>query len=154
MRLLVTQGQLVVRFSKYTLFPCRVVLLSKRFNLDGYYDEIIDLLHCDVLLLDSGYALLLRQEAWDAGPSLTDALRFLVSSQVQEEIDTIAVSIETSTMDVERKHNLDKRSEKCTVNSAAKTSRDSFIRAWRQTPESQGLSQILQFPGSRTVYDS
>ena len=103
-------------------------------------DDIIHLLYCDVQVLDSGYALLLRQEAWDAGESLTEALQYLVSSQVQEEIDTIAVSIETSTMDVERKHNLDKRSEKCTVNSAAKASRDSFIRARRQTLASQGAA--------------
>jgi prephenate dehydratase len=77
----------------------------------------------------------LRQEAWSAAGrssgSLTDAVLHLVSQLVQEELATIAMAIETSTLDVERKHNLDRRSEARTVASVAKASRDGFVRHWR-----------------------
>ena len=41
------------------------------------------------------------------------------------------MAIETSTLDVERKHNLDRRSEYRRVSSVAKSSRDGFVRHWR-----------------------
>ena len=74
------------------------------------------MLHCDVFELDCGHSRLLRQEAWNSGSSLTSAFEYLTSTQIHTELDTIAVSIETSTLDVERKHNLEKRSEHRTGN--------------------------------------
>ena len=130
-RLLVTMGQLVVRFIQYTKYPARVVLLSQRFNPAGFYNELIHFLHCDEAELDFGYSLPLRQKAWAAGGVLTTAIGHLSSPEVQQEIDTIAAAIETSTMDVERKHNLDKRVQHSTVNSVAKASRDAVLRSWR-----------------------
>ena len=89
-------------------------------------------LHCDEAELDLGCSLLLlRQKAWGVGGVVTTAVGHLSSEKVQQEIDTIAVAIEASTMDVERKHNLDKRVQHSTVNSVAKASRDSFVRSWR-----------------------
>ena len=61
----------------------------------------------------------------------TDAIMHLSSPVVQEELATIAHAIETSTLDVERKHNYDRRCEAPTVTSVAKASRDSFVRQWR-----------------------
>ena len=81
----------------------------------------------------------MRQEAWTSGSSITSALGYLTIPQTQTELDTIAVGIGTSTSDAERTHSLDKRSEQRTVNSVAKASRDSFLRAWRQTLAAQGL---------------
>ena len=130
-RLLVTMGQLVVRFIQYTKYPARVALLSQRFNPDGFYDELIHFLYCDETELDFGYSLPLRKKAWDAGGVLTTAIVYLTSQEIQQEIDTIAAAIETSTMDVERKHNLDKRVQHSTVNSVAKASRDAVLRSWR-----------------------
>ena len=50
---------------------------------------------------------------------------------MQEELATIARFLEVSTLDVERKHNYDRRAEAPTVTSVAKASRDSFVRQWR-----------------------
>ena len=54
----------------------------------------------------------------------------LLSPPVQEELATIAMAIETSTLDVERKHNRDRRCEAHRVALAAKGSRDAFVRQW------------------------
>ena len=54
--------------------------------------------------------------------SQTEASMHLLSQLVQEELATIALAIETSTLDVERNHNLDRRSEACCVSSVAKAS--------------------------------
>ena len=64
-RLLVTMGELVLRFGQYTNFPCRVVLLSRKFHPGGFYAEALNLLTCDPDKSDRGYSLLLRQEAWN-----------------------------------------------------------------------------------------
>ena len=130
-RLLVTMGQLVLRFAQYMKYPARVVLLSQRFNPHAFHQHVLDFLYCDEAELDFGYSLPLRQQAWAAGGILTTAIGHLLSENVQREIETIAVAIETSTMDVERKHNLDKRVQHSTVNSVAKASRDSILRSWR-----------------------
>ena len=55
----------------------------------------------------------------------------LSSPPVQEELATIAYAIETSTLDVGRKHTYDRRTAAPTVTSVAKASRDSFVRQWR-----------------------
>ena len=55
----------------------------------------------------------------------------ILSQPVQEELATTALDIETSTLDVERKHNLDRRSEAPRVASVAKASRGAFVRQWR-----------------------
>ena len=130
-RLLITVGQLVLRFAQYTKYPARVALLSQRFNPQEFHNHVLHFLHCDEAELDFGYSLPLRQQAWAAGGVLTTAIGHMTSENVQKEIDTIAVAIETSTMDVERKHNLDKRVQHSTVNSVAKASRDSILRSWR-----------------------
>ena len=108
-RLLLTMGELVLRFHQYEAFPCRVVLLSRKFNPEGFYDETVNLLTCDKDTLDIGYSRLLRREAWGAGPNLTTAMQHILADKVQEEINTIAVCVDASTLDVERKNNLDRR---------------------------------------------
>ena len=131
-RVLVTMGDLVLRFGQYSNYPCRVVLLSRKFHPGGFYAEALNLLTGDPDKLDRGYSLLLRQEAWNAGPNITTALAHIMSDDVQEEINTLAVCVHGTTLDVERKHNLDRRVQQRTVNSLAKASRDSFIREWRK----------------------
>ena len=134
-RLLTTAGQIVLRFSQYAEYPARVVLMSRTYNPDAYYQEVLRFLHVGVKALDSGYSEPLRREAWgvaaQAGGSQTEAILHLLSPSVQEELSTIAMAIETSTLDVERKHNLDRRSEAPRVTSVSKASRDAFVRQWR-----------------------
>ena len=59
---------------------------------------------------------------------------------MQEELSTIAMAIETSTLDVERKHNLDRRSEAPRVSSVSKASRDACVRHWRTESRSTALT--------------
>jgi len=131
-RLLLTMGELVLRFHQYETFPGRVVLLSRKFNPEGCSKAAANLLTCDLETLDLGYSLHLRREVWAAGESLTTALGHILSGKVQDDIDTIAVCVDASTLDVERKHNLYRIVESRTVNSLQKASRDSPIRFWRQ----------------------
>ena len=72
-----------------------------------------------------------RHSGHPCGSTRTDAILHLSSPPVQEELATIARFLEVSTLDVERKHNYDRRAEAPTVTSVAKASRDSFVRQWR-----------------------
>ena len=82
--------------------------------------------------MGTGYSKPLKREALArAADSQTDAILYLLSPEVQEEIDTLITCVETSTLDVERKHVYDRRIEKHEVCSVAKASRDSIIRMWR-----------------------
>eukprot|EP00975_Prorocentrum_lima_P022303 4689154-Prorocentrum_lima.AAC.1 len=110
-----------MRFQQYSAYPARVVLMSKKWNPDTFHQEILRFLEAPESALDSCYSALLRQEALAAGRARgtgrscgsdhTDAILHLSSPPVQEELSTIAETIEASTLDVERKHNYDRRAE-------------------------------------------
>ena len=123
--MLTTAGQVVLRFPKYAEYTARASMMSRTCNPATYYQEVLLFVgRIDAKALDSGYCEPLRREAWDAAGrssgSQTDAIAHLLSQPVQEELATIAMAIETSTLDVERKHNLDRRSEDRRVSSVAK----------------------------------
>jgi hypothetical protein len=104
-RLLMTAGQVILRFSQYEGYPARAALMSRAYNSATYYQEVLRFLHVDPKALYSGYCELLRREAWGtAGRS--EATLHLLSQPVHEELATIAMAIETSTLDVERNRNL------------------------------------------------
>ena len=143
-RLLTTAGQVVLRFSQYAEYPARAVLMSRKYNPGTYYQEVMRFLHVDAKALDSGYCQPLRREALGAAGrssgSQTEAILHLLSQPVQEELSTIAMAIESSTLDVERKHNLDRRSEAPRVSSVSKASRDAFVRQWRTESRAAALT--------------
>ena len=89
--------------------------MSCTYNPATYYQAVLRFLRIDAKALDSGYCEPLRREPWNAAGrssgSQTDAILHVLSQPAQEELATIAMAIETSTLDVERKHNLDMRSE-------------------------------------------
>ena len=126
---------MVLRFSQYAEYPARAALMLRTRNPATYHQEVLRFLRIDAKALDSGYCEPLRWEAWDAAVRSsglqTDDIVHLLSQPVQEELATIAMSIETSSSDVERKHNLDRRSEYRRVSYVAKASRDGFERHWR-----------------------
>ncbi len=131
-RLLSTQGQIVLRFRKYQCFPTRVALLSRKCNPRTYYSEIVHFLTCSEDALDTGYSLDLRREAWRRGGGVeARAVQCILDERCQRELETIARRIEGVTLEVERKHNYDRRAERRRVDTVAKASRDSFIRVWR-----------------------
>ena len=103
-RLLMTAGQVILRFSQYEGYPARAALMSRTYNSATYYQEVLRFLHVDPKALDSGYCELLRREAWGtagrSSGSQTEATLRLLSQLVQEELATIAMAIETSNLDV------------------------------------------------------
>ena len=133
-RLLTTAGQVALRFSQYAEYPARAALMSRTCNPATYYQEALRFGHVDAKALDSGYCEPLRREAWDAAGrssgSQTDAILHLLSQPAQKEFATMAMAIETLTLDVKRKHNLDRRSAYRRVSSVAKASLGGFVRHW------------------------
>ena len=65
--LLLTQAHLVIRFDLYLKYPTRLWTLVRTFNRELYGAVIIELLHTDDKLLDVGYPVLLKREAWTVG---------------------------------------------------------------------------------------
>ena len=122
-------------------YPCRVVLMSKAWNPCDFHQEILRFLGAPEELLDTGYSASLRKEARlsgrPCGSTHTDAILHLSSPPVQEELATIARFLEVSTLDVERKHNYDRRCEAPTVTSVAKASHGAFLRQWRTSARFQ-----------------
>ena len=102
-RLLTTAGQVVLRFSRYAEYPARASLMTSACNPTTYYQEVF-FSRIDAKALDSGYCESLRREAWDAAGrssgSQTDAIMHILPPPVREELATIAMAIETSTLDV------------------------------------------------------
>ncbi len=130
-RLLITQGQLVVRFRRYKTYPSRLALLCVKFNPTTHTNEAVSFLHSSASERDAGYSSLLFEEAWSAGGDLGGAVQHLLSAGVQEELCTMITAIEGTTLEVERKHCLDRRGERRRVDTVGKASRDGFIRVWR-----------------------
>lgn len=95
-RLLTTAGQLWLRFQQYQQYPARCVLMCEKFH-EAWVDEILRFLSTPAAALDAGYSLVLQKEAWRAAggtQSEADALAYMQSEAVQQELETIATSIE------------------------------------------------------------
>ena len=82
-RLLTTAGQVLLRFSQYAEYAARAVLMSRKYNSDTYYQEVVRILHVDTKALDSGYCQPLRREALGAAgrSSGSQTERFCTSSR-------------------------------------------------------------------------
>ena len=131
--LLVTQTHIVIRFCRYQKFPTMLWTCSKTYNPVSYASACLDFLNCDASNLDCGYSLPLRQDAWRMAEGVeAEALAFLMRAEQQEEFDLIVEKAEVTTLDVERKHNLDRRSEKTgqRVISIGRASRNSMLEQY------------------------
>ena len=109
-RLLITAGHVVLRFKQYTEYPCRAALMSKTWNPDGFHQEILRFLST---LENVGHRRRPMRLCTHGRHSAS------IATPVQEELATLAHAIETSTLDVERKHKYDRRAEAPTVASVA-----------------------------------
>jgi hypothetical protein len=93
--------------------------------------EIIDFLHTDDKLLDAGYSALLKREAWAFGKDVeADAVGYMMSTAVQSELAGLFLTATANSLDVERKHGLDKQFETAKVTGCATASRNSIIRRY------------------------
>ena len=109
--LLTTLVHIIMRFQRYRQYPSAIQALCKTLNRDAYRDACHSFLLCDTRDLDTGYALPLFREAWD-GRAEAGALDYLLSDAVQEELTDLLWASDAATLDVERKHFRDKRSER------------------------------------------
>ena len=91
----------MTRFSLYEQFPCRVVLLSKRYNEHGCFAEASKFVLAPEAELDTGYATILQRQAWRCGGAELPAVHWLLSPAVQAELDMVAKSADGTSMDVQ-----------------------------------------------------
>ncbi len=80
--------------------------------------------------LDCGYSLILQREA-RRQVSEAAALEYMVSSAVQSELQSILTHASATSLDVERKHNQDKRCEQSKLSGVARASRSSILARYR-----------------------
>jgi virulence-associated protein VagC len=129
--LLLTQTHLVIRFDMYLRYPTKLWRLTKTYNKDLYAIEIVDFLYTDDKLLDAGYSALLKREAWAFGKDVeADAVGYMMSTAVQLELTGLFLTATANSLDVERKHALDKQFETTKVTGCATASRNSIIRRY------------------------
>lgn len=129
--LLITQAHICIRFDQYKRYPTRLWRLTMKFNPGSFSAEILLFLHTDDQVMDGGYSKLLKQEAWArAGGVEADAAGYLMSPGVQSEITGMLEAAAGSSLEVERKHNQDKRSETVKISSCGTASRNSIIRRY------------------------
>ena len=126
-----TETHIFIRFNAFMLYPARLWMLTRKWNSAGYVAEIEDFLTCSTNNLDSGYSINLRKDAWHGGKSFPQALHYMVAASVQNELEKIIIFSATTSLSVERKHNIDKRSEAHKVSSVARCSRDGILTAYR-----------------------
>ena len=128
--LLVTHGHIVVRFHEYAEFPFALWKLTSQFNADGQVTSIDDFLGLPEHALDYGYSVRLQRQALQTG-SLAKAISFLCSADVQSELLCVLGALSASSLDVERKHAIDKKQEKNKVRTIATASRNAILAQYR-----------------------
>ena len=129
--LLLTESHLIIRFDIYSRFPTRLWRLTKKFNPQHYTVDILEFLYTAEALLDAGYSLILQKEAWAYAKGVeAQAVGYLMSPAVQAEIEGFLEQGSASSLEGERKHQQDKRSETVKVTGCARASRNSIIRRY------------------------
>ena len=124
-----TQAHIVARFAAYAGYPTSVWRMTKKFNAPGYLRAVDEFLIAPDSELDYGYSLPLRAEALSTGCAAS-AKSFLLSDEVQSELTALVVEASATPLDVERKHQQDKRSEKRRVSTLARMSRNSILQRY------------------------
>eukprot|EP00973_Karenia_brevis_P034719 4790408-Karenia_brevis.AAC.1 len=103
--------------------------LSQRWNPHGFVTACEWFLDAADDELDGGYSIPLRSEAMARG-CYAEALKFLMSPLVQEEINGILQHCSGTSLDVERMHQHVKRPERGKVISVASASRNNILRQY------------------------
>ena len=128
--LLPTECHILARFGEYNKYPTRLWKLCRFYNSAGYVHEIECFLATRAEDLDCGYSLTLQREALAQGME-ERCLAFMVSEDVQDELRDIFLRASATSLDVERKHNQDKQSERRRLSGVASASRNSIIARYR-----------------------
>ena len=131
--LLTTACHLVMRFSLCESYPYKIWTLSKVYNPVTYRACVLEFLEEPTGHLDDSFSFALQQEALDKG-NVAQAVQFLLGDDVQQELDIIIRRSLLTTLDIERKHFLDKAPERAhsKIRSLNRSSRNSILRRYRQ----------------------
>eukprot|EP00959_Pyramimonas_sp_CCMP1952_P384434 8056994-Pyramimonas_sp.AAC.1 len=135
MSLLTTYGHVLLRLGQFGKYPCKLWRISAEYNPNGWPQACGDFLEAPAEELDIGYSSWLQKEAKSRG-SEADAVTFLMSAAVQEEVATIARAMLMTSLGVERKHAADKRNEASRLITIGRASRNAILRqymAWKET---------------------
>ncbi|CAK0876452.1 unnamed protein product, partial [Prorocentrum cordatum] len=115
-----------------------------------------DFLEAPAEELDIGYSSWLQKEAKSRG-SEADAVTFLMSAAVQEEVATIARAMLMTSLGVERKRAADERNEASRLITIGRASRNAILRqymAWKETAmgaPKRPVKQVKQRTNPRAV---
>ena len=110
LRLLVTQGHIIIRFNQYGEYPAKLWKLSKKYNPMLYTSAIISFINEPVDNLDYGFSKPLQEEAWAiADQNESKAVEYLRGQEIQDELDALLEGVSGTTLEIERKHNQDKQ---------------------------------------------
>eukprot|EP00973_Karenia_brevis_P046153 6396182-Karenia_brevis.AAC.1 len=103
--------------------------MCRAFRPDGYDDACEEFLSLHASKLDDGYSAPLQKEALAKG-SYAASLAYLTSDSIQSELEGLFRNASASSLEVERKHQQDKRSEKQRISSMARFSRNSILQRY------------------------
>ena len=110
-RLLVVVIQLKIRLETFCAYPCKVYELSATMNPAGYLKAILDFVdEEDVSVMDPGFTRALWDEAHNQGSTVA-AVDFLSKPSTQLVLTELFHVTHATSLDVERKHAVDKKSE-------------------------------------------
>ncbi len=129
--LLCTTSHLIMRFDWYSQYPTKIWELSVKYNAEAYLPAIYIFLDAPKDVLDLGFSWPLQQVALK-NRTHAEAAEFLQSEYAQSEIDGVLEAAAASSLDVERKHQLSKRSEARRVKHASAASRDGILEEYRR----------------------
>ena len=128
--LLTTLGHIFIRFSEYKTFPTQLWTLTQAFNAAGYVKAIDSFLHLPQEALDVGYSRELQRAALSQG-SLLDGVSYMMSDEVQAELQGLFTTAVGTSLDVERKHKQDKAGETTRMTTCARGSRNAILQRYR-----------------------
>ena len=105
--LLETEAAIIIRFDWWAQFPTRLWEICKVFNPHGYIIAIETFLDLPAQELDVGYSLPLQTEAVNKGDP-AQAIAFLLSDPIQDEVADVVRRGAATSLAVERKNQVDK----------------------------------------------
>ena len=128
--LLVTESHIIIRMAEFQQYPAALWKLTQEWNPAGYVYEIECFLEQADENLDTGYSLQLKQDAWKNG-NLPDAIAYILSDRIQSELGGIFRASAATSLEVERKHWQDRRTEGKKFIGVARASRNSILSRYR-----------------------
>ena len=142
LRLLTTQGHIVMRFGRYAEYPGKLWLCCRAFNPIDYPEAVVAFLHTRDDDLDAGFSLGYKHEAWAQG-SEADAVTYLMHRDRQTEMEDALRKMLGTSLDAERKINVDRLNEKNVPLGLARFSRNTILHRFLTHRETH-LAEIMQ----------